>query len=122
MKSKLEFKKLLQKTDISKLVMGVGGNSKDNHKSSKKSESKPSEKKILESQENTLNSERSSKNNGEMQKILNRRMSNEMTISKEKPQNRKDKDEKGNISESLNNLKNRLANFLNNYNNKNKKK
>ena len=123
MKSKLEFKKLLQKTDISKLVMGVGGNSKDNHnKSGKKYESKPSEKKFLETQENTLNSERSSKNNVEMKKILNRRMSNELTISKEKPQSGKEKDEKGNISESLNNLKNRLANFLNNYNNKNKKK
>lgn len=97
MKNKLEFKKLLQKTDLSKLISVVDCNA------------------------GKIKSERNSKNNEDLKSILDRRMSNDLNNKKganyfkEDQKDEKKSAESNNVSESLNTLKKRLANFLNKY-------
>ena len=95
-KTKLEFKKLFQKTDLSKFITGVENKGK-------------------------IMSEGNSKNNDDLKEILKRKLSNDINQEKLKHFFKEDKGvekeenaEKANISESLNTLKHRLANFLNN--------
>ncbi len=95
-KTKLEFKKLFHKTDLSKLIIGVENKGK-------------------------LLSQRNSKNNDDLQEILKRKLSNDINqeklkyfLKEDKAVEKEENGEKANISESLNTLKHRLAKFLNN--------
>lgn len=104
LKNNLEFKKLLQKTDLSKLLNGADCN------------------KVK------LNSQSNSRNTGELQEILKRKLSNDYNqdrlkfLKEENHFTEKENYEKSNnISESLNTLKKRLAGFLNKHENKKKK-
>lgn len=105
-KNKLEFKKLLQKTDLSKLISFVEcGNKKGK-----------------------INSERNSKNSEDLNSILKRKMSSNVikqNVSNNFKEdqinnNKKEIKDSNQISESLNTLKKRLAKFLNNYENRKK--
>ena len=109
MKTKIEFKKLFQKTDLSKLIIGVGG--------------------VKENHIGKLISARNSKNNDDINEILKRKLSNDLNSDRRKCFFKEDKTfdkvengekEKENVTESLNTLKKRLSNFLNNYNSKKK--
>jgi len=122
-RNRLEIKKLLQKTDLSKLVISVQETpfmSEETPFMPEEKPFKPEEKPIVTQRKPCMPEEKDEKplmtkdkdyrQNEDLQSILRRKMSHNGSNN-----------EKNNISESLNSLKNRLANFLNSYNNRKKK-